>query len=223
MPQRKRLLCLGEPTLDSEWRPLPPPFVMATAPRTSPGEITRILVAVRSGDSAAVDRLLPLVYAELRRLARGQLAREYGAVTLSPTDLVHEAYLKLAGGQLAAENRIHFMAIAARAMRQVLVDQARRRRSQKRGAGAVPITLSEAHDSTFAVDPEELIALDAALEELDDRQRQIVEYRFFGGLEEREIAVVLGISDRTVRREWIKARAWLYRTLYGSPASTGDR
>lgn len=195
---------------------------MTTGPRTSPGEITRILVAVRSGDSDAVDRLLPLVYDELRRLARRQLAREYGAVTLSPTDLVHEAYLKLAGGQLDAENRIHFMAIAARAMRQVLVDQARRRRSQKRGAGAAPITLSEARDSTFTVDPDELIALDAALEELDARQREIVEYRFFGGLEEREIATILGISDRTVRREWIKARAWLYRHLYGTPVSEGE-
>jgi RNA polymerase sigma factor (TIGR02999 family) len=196
---------------------------MATAPRTSPGEITRILVAVRSGDSGAVDRLLPLIYDELRRMARGQLRREYGAITLSPTDLVHEAYLKLAGGQMDAENRVHFMAIAARAMRQVLVDQARRRRSQKRGAGATPITLTEAHDSTFTVDPEELIALDAALDELDARQREIVEYRFFGGLEEREIAALLGISDRTVRREWIKARAWLYRQLYGEPASEGDK
>ena len=196
---------------------------MATAPRTSPGEITRILVAVRSGDSDAIDRLLPLIYEELRHQARRQLAREYGAVTLSPTDLVHEAYLKLAGGPLDAENRVHFMAIAARAMRQVLVDQARRRRSQKRGTGATPITLTEAQNSTLTLDPDELLALDAALEELDPRQREIVEYRFFGGLEEREIAALLGISDRTVRREWIKARAWLYRRLYDTPASGGGR
>jgi RNA polymerase sigma factor (TIGR02999 family) len=187
------------------------------------GDITEILVAVRSGETGAVDRLLPLIYDELRRLARAQLGREYGAITLSPTDLVHEAYLKLAGGQLDAENRVHFLAIAARAMRQVLVDQARRRHSQKRGSGTAPITLSEAPGSAFTVDPEELMALDTALDGLDPRQREIVEYRFFGGLDEKEIAALLGISDRTVRREWIKARAWLYRQLYGEPVGEGDR
>lgn len=187
---------------------------MADSRPTSPGDVTRLLASARSGDADALERLLPLVYEELRRLARRQIGREYGAVTLSPTDLVHEAYLKLAGGRLDADDRAHFLGIAARAMRQVLIDQARRRRSQKRGDGAVPVTLSEARDASLTLDPDELIALDAALDELDPRQRAIVEYRFFGGLEEREIAVLLDVSDRTVRREWVKARAWLYRRLY---------
>ena len=201
----------------------PAPHPMSTGPATSPGEITRLLAAARAGEPDAVDRLLPLVYDELRRLARRQIAHEYGAITLSPTDLVHEAYLKLAGGALGADDRAHFLSIAARAMRQVLVDQARRRRSLKRGAGAAPITLSEAGGMTVALDPAELLALDAALAELDPRQRQIVEYRFFGGLEEREIAAVLGISDRTVRREWVKARAWLYRRLYDEAPTEDDQ
>lgn len=192
---------------------------MSAGPATSPGEITRLLAAARAGEADAVDRLLPLVYDELRRMARRQIANEYGVVTLAPTDLVHEAYLKLAGGRLSADDRAHFLSIAARAMRQVLVDQARRRRSQKRGAGAAPVTLSEARDSAVTLDPDELLALDAALAELDPRQRQIVEYRFFGGLEEVEIATLLGVSDRTVRREWVKARAWLYRYLYPESGS----
>ena len=196
---------------------------MKDGPVTSPGEITRLLAAARSGEPDAVDRLVPLVYDELRRLARAQIAREYAPVTLSATDLVHEAYLKLAGGALGASDRAHFLSIAARAMRQVLVDQARRRRSQKRGAGAVPVTLSDARDSSIALQPDELIALDEALAELEPRQRQIVEYRFFGGLEEQEIAAVLGISDRTVRREWVKARAWLYRRIYGDAAGDPAR
>ena len=188
---------------------------------SSPGEITRLLAAARSGDDGAVDRLLPLVYDELRRLARRQVAREYGAVTLSATDLVHEAYLKLAGGALAATDRSHFLAVAARAMRQVLVDQARRRRSLKRGSGAAPVTLSEARDAALTLDPDELLALDDAMGELEPRQREIVEYRFFGGLEESEVASLLGISDRTVRREWVRARARLYRALYGDAARPG--
>jgi RNA polymerase sigma factor (TIGR02999 family) len=184
------------------------------------GEVTRLLRAARGGDRGALDRVVPLVYAELRALARHQLGREHGARTLHATDLVHEAYLKLAGGPVRAADRTHFLAIAARAMRQVLVDHARARRAAKRGLGWERTTLSSG-DWTVEVDPGEVIALDDALEQLEPRQRQIVEYRFFGGMEEREIAELLGVSDRTVRREWVRARAWLYRAIYAEPAA-GD-
>lgn len=175
--------------------------------------MTQLLEAVRDGDSNALDRLVPLVYEELRALAKRELNREQPGHTLHATGLVHEAYLKLAGGGMPASDRAHFLAIASRAMRQVLVDHARRRKAAKRGGEMVRTTLG---DSGASVEfrPDELIALDAALEKLDPRQRQVVEFRFFAGMEEKEIAEVLGVSDRTVRREWVKARAWLYRALY---------
>jgi RNA polymerase sigma factor (TIGR02999 family) len=181
---------------------------------TLPEQVTELLVAVRSGEAGAWDRLIPLVYHELRELAESQLRQEHGARTLNPTGLVHEAYLKLmAAGTLDASSRAHFLGIAARAMRQVLVDAARRRNASKRGAGWIATTLSGA-EQPIEVEIDDLIALDAALEQIDARQRQIVEYRFFGGLEEREIAELLGITERTVRRDWVKARAWLYQQLY---------
>jgi RNA polymerase sigma factor (TIGR02999 family) len=184
------------------------------------GEVTRLLAAARAGDADAMSRLMPLVYEELRVLARKQMGREYGARTLHATALVHEAYIKLAGGSpLDAHNRAHFLGIMARAMRQVLIDAARKRNAQKRGAGASHATLSDG-EHAVELELDELLALDAALDGLDERQRQIVEYRFFAGLEEREIADVLGISDRTVRREWVKARAWLYRYLYPNARPT---
>lgn len=184
------------------------------------GEVTRLLAAAREGDRDALDRIVPLIYDDLRRLAGRELRRELGARTLHPTALVHELWLKLAaGGPVDAESRTHFLAIAARAMRQVLVDQARRRRTAKRGGEWHPTTLGDG-DAAVDVDSEEMLALNDALERLDDRQRQVVEMRFFAGLEEREIAEALGISERTVRREWTRARAQLYRTLYmGSGAS----
>jgi RNA polymerase sigma factor (TIGR02999 family) len=188
---------------------------MTAAGGPSPGEVTRLIAASRSGDEEAVGQLFPLVYEELRRLARRQLGREYGTPTLNPTDLVHEAFFKLAGGVGHANDRSHFMAIAARAMRQVLVDRARQRGAAKRGANAKMVTLSNVDGGLGALDPTEMLALDAALESLDPRQRQIVEYRFFAGLEEVEIATLLDLSVRTVQREWVKARAWLYRELYG--------
>ena len=180
------------------------------------GDVTQLLVAVRQGDAQALDRLVPLVYEELRALARRELYREQQGHTLHATALVHEAYLKLAGSGMPASDRAHFLAIAARAMRQVLVDHARRRKAVKRGGDMVATTLT---DSGAPVEfrPDELIALDEALEKLDQRQRQIVEFRFFAGMEEKEIAEVLGVSDRTVRREWVKARAWLYRAMYPGP------
>ena len=179
----------------------------------SRGEVTALLARLRAGESDALDRLLPLVYDELRQLARRQLRRERGDHTLHPTALVHEAYIKLAGSGFDASDRAHLLAIAARAMRQVLVDHARRHNAAKRGGGWQRTTL---HDGVRLIEfrADELLALDRALEQLDERQRRVVEYRFFGGLEEKEIAAVLGISETTVRREWVRARAWLYRTLY---------
>jgi RNA polymerase sigma factor (TIGR02999 family) len=171
------------------------------------GEVTQLLQAVRDGDADALDRLVPLVYGELRDLAQRELYREVPGHTLHATALVHEAYLKLAGSGMPASDRSHFLAIAARAMRQVLVDHARRRKALKRGGDVVRTTLTDA-GAPVEFQPDEMIALDEALEQLDPRQRQVVEFRFFAGMEESEIADVLDVSTRTVRREWVKARAW---------------
>ena len=179
----------------------------------APGDVTRLLEAVRKGDTDAVDRLYPHVYDELRAVAERQLRRERAGHTLHPTALVHETYMKMAGGAPAATDRAHFLALAARAMRQILVDHARRRGARKRGGDWHATTLTDG-SASVELDPTELIALDRAMEALDARQRQVVECRFFGGMEETEIARALGISERTVRRDWVKARAWLYRALY---------
>jgi len=187
--------------------------------QVQPGEVTRLLSSARAGDSAALDRLVPLVYEDLRAIARRQLGREHGPRTLQPTALVHEAYVKLSGGAaLAASDRSHFMAIAARAMRQVLVERARHYGASRRGGGLQQTTLTDGSWTTD-LDPDQLIALSDALDTLEPRQRQVVECRFFAGLEEKEIAEALGVTERTVRRDWTKARAWLYRELYGSGAA----
>jgi RNA polymerase sigma factor (TIGR02999 family) len=182
------------------------------------GEVTRLLRNARGGDPGALELLVPLVYEDLRRLARLQLGHEYAERTLNATALVHESYLKLGVGALAATDRPHFLAIAARAMRQVLVDHARDRKAAKRGGGSWEgITLTDgAWVREF--DPDGVLQLDEALAALEPRQRQVVECRFFGGMEEQEIAAALGISERTVHRDWMKARAWLYRYFY--PEST---
>jgi RNA polymerase sigma-70 factor (ECF subfamily) len=190
------------------------------------GMVTRLLHDVRGGDREALDRIVPIVYDELRRLARRELRGEHEGRTLHPTGLVHEAYVKLAAGAaLDARGRTHFLAIAARAMRQVLVDQARRRLAQKRGGSWARTTLTDGIQR-MELGAEELLALDRALNELDPRQRQVVEYRFFGGMDEQETADALGVSVRTVRRDWTKARAWLYRSLYpaedSEPGLTGE-
>jgi RNA polymerase sigma-70 factor, ECF subfamily len=192
---------------------------------TVAGEVTRLLRAADHGDSDAAVRLVPLVYDELRGLAAAQLRRESQGHTLTPTALVHEAWLKLTPGAHGhARDRAHFLAIAARAMRQVLVEHARRRHAVKRGEGWDRTTLS----GVAALLPEgggdtaELLALDAALEGLEERQREVVECRFFAGMEEREIAEALGVSVRTVRRDWVRARAWLYRELYPDPGREGE-
>jgi RNA polymerase sigma factor (TIGR02999 family) len=188
-------------------------------PQFEGGEVTRLLRAGRSGDAAALDRLVPLVYEDLRRLAQRQLAHEYGERTLNATALVHESYLKLGSGALLASDRPHFLAIAARAMRQVLVDHARDRKAAKRGGGEWErTTLTDGAWST-EFDTDGMLALDEALAELEPRQRQVVECRFFAGMEEQEIASALGVSERTVHRDWVKARAWLHRYFFPEPTA----
>lgn len=199
---------------------------MSESPPSQPpaDEVTRLLRAAREGDGEALDLLLPKVYAELRRIAQRQLRRERPGHTLVATALVHEAYMRLAGqGGAGWSDRAHFFAIAARSMRQVLVDHARRKAAEKRG-GDLHKTSLTGHGLGFEVRLDEMLALDKALDalaEVDDRLREVVEMRFFGGLEEAEVAEVLGVSTRTVQRDWRRARAWLYRELYpegeGSP------
>lgn len=187
-------------------------------PGTEPGEVTRLLASLRGGDAGAIDRLFPLVYGELRRTADLLLNREFEAHTLQPTALVHEVYLKLArGGAPDAESRAHFLGIAARAMRQVLVDHARKRKAAKRGKGEAFVTLGE-HADAAAPDAESMLALDDALQrlgKLDARLAQVVELRFFGGLTEEQVAATLGVTSRTVQRDWAKARAWLHAQIAG--------
>lgn len=186
--------------------------------RNANGDVTQLLQDARNGDRAAFDRIVGLMYDDLRALARSQLRRDFHAGTLQPTALVHEAFLKLArGSHVDASDRSHLLALAAHAMRQVLVDRARRRRAAKRGGedGWRDVTLGEDHLPSRGLDADDLLALDEALEQLEPRQRQIVECRFFAGMTDEEIAAALGITDRTVRREWVKARARLNRALYG--------
>ena len=179
---------------------------------------SRIEEILRSRVPGALDRLLPLVYDELKRIARHQLqgkgARD--AVTLSTTELVHEAYLKLAGGStLDWESRAHFFGAAARAMRQVLVDFARRRNAAKRGGDLERVSFGDG-DGALEVELDQILALDTALQQLetiDPRLRQIVELRFFGALKEDEIARLLGVSTRTVERDWLKARLVMLEAL----------
>jgi RNA polymerase sigma factor (TIGR02999 family) len=182
------------------------------------GEVTRLLKELGEGDPRALDRLYPLVYDELRRAAQRALRAERAEHTLQATDLVHEVFLKLAGsGPRAVHDRTHFLGVAARAMRQVLVDHARRRHAAKRGGDLVRTTLGDSPFVSGALSTEELIALDDALERLeahDGRLRQVVEMRYFAGLSEREIATALGVTERTVQRDWVKARAWLHKELY---------
>ena len=184
--------------------------------QTSSHEVTKLLVAWKEGDSAALERLIPLVYSELRRMAQRYMRGERAGVSLQATALVNEAYLKLIEARhVSWENRAHFFAIAARLMRRVLVDMARRRNFQKRGGGELRVTLSEGIGVTPAPAPD-LLALDEALSALaqfDERKCRVVEMRFFGGLTENEIAAALSVSEETVRRDWRLAKAWLLRRL----------
>lgn len=185
-----------------------------------PKTVTDVLNGVARGDEKALHLLLPVVYREMKRLAAGYLKAERPGHTLQPTALAHEAYLRLVGrDRIQWQNRAHFLGVAARAMREILVDHARRRRAQKRGGGQQPVTLL---DAALLVDrgrPIEFDDLDQALNDLarlSERQAHVVELRYFGGLSIEETAEVLGVSPATVKREWATARAWLYRELSGS-------
>lgn len=181
-------------------------------------DATQLLLDASSGDESAVSSLFIVVYDELRRLAAGALRHERQDHTLQPTALVHEAYLRLADEPGAwRENRAHFLAIASRAMRRVLVEHARRRKAIKRGSGRPRLSIEDAEPAAPEhVDALDLVLLDDALERLsalDARQGRIVELRFFGGLTVEEIATVLNLSSRTVKREWQISRAWLKREI----------
>ncbi len=179
-------------------------------------QVSLLLQAWGDGDKEAMEKLIPLVYAELHRLAKRYRAGERPGDSLQTTALIHEAFLRLASKSIQWQNRAHFFAVSARIMRRILVDFARSRRCAKRGGHLRPFTLEETAGLSNERD-KDLIALDDALQglaELDERQSQIVELRFFGGLTMEEIAGVLRISPRTVRREWSIARAWLYRALH---------
>jgi len=187
--------------------------------KTSPGDVTLLLGKLKHGDPAALAELVPIVYKELRRLAGHYLRGERIGHTLQPTALVHEVYLRLVGQQQADwQNRAQFMAVAAQLMRRILVDHARQRNAVKRG---VPIALGlEADRQRKATDGlEEVLAVDEALTRLsqfDPQQCRVVEMRYFGGLAVEEIAEVLGISPRTVDRDWAMAKAWLRAELKGA-------
>ena len=183
--------------------------------------LAETLNGVARGDAGALDRLLPVVYQEMRRLAARYLRGERGGHTLQATALAHEAYLRLVGRREAEwQGRTHFLAVASRAMRGILVDYARRRGAQKRGGGRAPVSLDTTMLSA-GCRPVAFDELDQALEHLarlSERQARVVELRYFGGLTIEEAAEVLGVSPVTVKRDWATARAWLYRELSESPS-----
>ncbi|REJ79611.1 MAG: RNA polymerase subunit sigma [Acidobacteria bacterium] len=189
--------------------------------RSGHAELNRLLERLGEGDRSALDELLPLVYDELHRIARGQRQRVSGRLTVNTTALVHEAYLKISQGKgQGFADRGHFLAVAATAMRQLLIDEAKRHAAQKRGSGQRPISLESVEVGVDA-QAEGLLALDRAMSKLgkmSPRLLRVVECRFFGGLTENETAEVLGITDRTVRRDWVKARAWLALEMGGDGA-----
>jgi RNA polymerase sigma factor (TIGR02999 family) len=179
-------------------------------------QITGLLGAWAGGDVAALERLAPLVYGELRRMARRYMRDEANGNTLQPTALVNEAYLRLVGaGDLCWQNRAHFFAVSANIMRRILVDAARARHADKRGGAVVKVNLNESIDGLPERDAV-LVALDealAALERFDERKARVVEMKFFAGLSVEETAEVLKMSSRSVMRDWNLARAWLMREM----------
>ncbi len=182
-----------------------------------PTKNTDLLLQACAGDARAMASIFPLIYDELRRLAHRQLQKEPEGYTLSTTALVHEAYIRLIDQtRVQWSNRAHFMAIAATAMRRILVDRARQHQSQKRGGQLRHVPL-ESVELAAEDRAEVLLALDDALErlkQLNERQAQVVAYRFFGGMTEEETAGALGLGLRTVKRDWAKARSWLYQEIY---------
>jgi RNA polymerase sigma factor (TIGR02999 family) len=185
-------------------------------------EITELLAEWREGSQSALDELYPLVYDELHRLARRYMSRERKGHTLQTTALINEAYVRLVDQKnVHWANRSHFFAISAQIMRRILIDHARRHAYAKRGGGARQVSLEEAA-TVVPNKSEELLRLDEALKslaEMDPRRSQVVELRYFGGLNNEEIAGVLHISENTVTRDWNMARAWLYQQLTGSGAN----
>lgn len=186
---------------------------------TASHEVTAILREWRAGSEDAAGRLFPLVYDELRRRAAHYLCGERVNHTLQPTALVHEAYLKLVDqASFGAEDRSHFFALASRVIRQVLVDHARSHNAQKRGGSAQRLSLEFSEVSEQAAG--DILDLHEALErleKLDPRKSRVVDMRFFGGLREAEIAEILGVNEKTVRRDWQFAKVWLYRELSNGP------
>src|SRR5262245_3740792 len=180
-----------------------------------PGDLARVLAASRRGDAEALSKAFEAAYAELRRLAHGQLRRLRPGQTLTTTSLVHEAFVKLVRAPVDTVDQVHFFSLAARAMRQILVDYARQRGAIKRGGH---LRLETLEDGALATETlgEEVMAIDRALDRLhavDERLAQVVEWRFFGGMTEQEVADAMGLTARTVRRDWHKARAFLSREL----------
>lgn len=186
------------------------------------GEVTLLLTELREGNPEAANRLMPLIYSELRRMAGSYMQRERPGHTLQATALVNEVYMRLAGGQPAPwQNRAHFFAIAAHAMREVLLDYARRRTAGKRGGKDAQKVEIDAEFLSVSPKIENVIAIDEALERLariDPRQSRLIELRFFAGLSVEEAAEVMGVSPVTIKREWRSAKAWLHR----EPAAVGS-
>jgi RNA polymerase sigma factor (TIGR02999 family) len=179
-------------------------------------KITRLLCALERGEGGAIDELLPLVYHELRSRAGMLMASERRDHTLQRTALVHEAYLKLVGPGMGFQSRLHFFNAAGLAMRRILVDHASRRNTQKRGGGHARVEFTELDPVDESPEPMDWVELDEALKELEkvsSRQHQVVVLRFFSGRTEDEIAQMLGISEKTVRRDWATARVWLHRAM----------
>jgi RNA polymerase sigma factor (TIGR02999 family) len=191
------------------------------SPSTAPDRITALLVECRGGSRDALDRLFALIYDDLRRVAHRQLARERPDHTLVTTALVHEAYIRMVDiTRVEWRDRVHFLSMAARAMRRILIDHARQRNALRRGGGERALTLDEAL-AAADMPPDMLIALDEALERLgalNPRLVRVVECRFFGGMTEDETAEVVGVTERTVRSDWVKARGWLRRALESEEA-----
>ena len=183
--------------------------------------VTQLLRASRGGNREALDRLFSLLYAELRRVAHRQLLSQQRDATLNTTALIHEAYLRMVDqNQVDWEDRAHFFGYAARTMRAIIVDYARRRGARKRGGGLTRLSFDDS-DLPVEAQAEMILAVDEALTqlaEMNQRLSRIVECRFFGGMSIEETATALSIADRTVRRDWIKAKAWLYEALSGQAA-----
>ena len=191
-------------------------------PPPSPAEITRILHEWQAGSREALDRLMPIVYDELKTLASRQLAHEWRQDRLQTTAVVNDVYVKLFGQRdVDWQNRGHFFAVAAQIMRRILVDHARRQRRERHGGKVVCVELNEAIATPAPLDALDTLALDRALErleQLDPGQGRLVELRYFAGLTIEETAAVLGVSQATVKREWAIAKSWLFRELTGKPS-----